>query len=333
MIDPATTYRFQRNTGVSVSTTSIMFPERVSLSLTDPKGRVTTELVTIGEQGPTIGRVRSTGHTITLREPDTITFLLPQAGRLDIRISDADYGLPAGRAMAFRPTERHTFARPDPASGSRAISLDRLVFAAATLQVPMARLRTLSGAAEPSIDAAFARDGTDLSGASGQFLLRMLPLLANDLFPPTPSPLPRRVAQEIEFVVDEQLYNLIGSIADRSASRRIFPAYHRVRQAEEIMHEFSDEPLSMLEIAATLGVSLRSLQLAFEEVHDGVSPRDRLTRIRLDRARRRLLDGAGGVSVTTVAMDCGFYHLGRFAQVYARTFGERPSETLARRRR
>jgi transcriptional regulator GlxA family with amidase domain len=31
-------------------------------------------------------------------------------------------------------------------------------------------------------------------------------------------------------------------------------------------------------------------------------------------------------------MDCGFFHLGRFAQAYARAYGERPSETLARRR-
>jgi transcriptional regulator GlxA family with amidase domain len=132
-------------------------------------------------------------------------------------------------------------------------------------------------------------------------------------------------------LIDEVLCELIGRTVEQPSSRRIFPAFHRVRQAEEMMHAHSDEPLSVLEIANALGVSLRSLQLAFNQVHDSQSPRDVLNRIRLEKARRRLL-AATDEHVTTVALDCGFFHLSRFAQAYARAFGERPSETLARRR-
>ena len=37
-------------------------------------------------------------------------------------------------------------------------------------------------------------------------------------------------------------------------------------------------------------------------------------------------------SVTTVALDCGVAHLGRFAQAHAERFGEKPSGTLTRAR-
>jgi transcriptional regulator GlxA family with amidase domain len=105
----------------------------------------------------------------------------------------------------------------------------------------------------------------------------------------------------------------------------------RVRRAEEMMRSRLDEPLSIADLARDLGLSLRSLQLAFHAVH-GEGPRARLNRIRLDLARARLLRAAPPENVTTIALDCGFTHLGRFSEAYLRTFGERPSDTLARGR-
>jgi AraC-like DNA-binding protein len=55
--------------------------------------------------------------------------------------------------------------------------------------------------------------------------------------------------------------------------------------------------------------------------------------IRLALAYARLADPEPQASVTTVAFDCGFPHLGEFARAYLRHYGERPSETLARARR
>jgi len=53
--------------------------------------------------------------------------------------------------------------------------------------------------------------------------------------------------------------------------------------------------------------------------------------IRLDSAQRALLAAkAGTTTVTTVAMDHGFFQLGRFSADYRRAFGEMPSETLGR---
>lgn len=52
----------------------------------------------------------------------------------------------------------------------------------------------------------------------------------------------------------------------------------------------------------------------------------------MTRARGDLLRPAPGATVTNVAMDCGFSHLGRFSCDYCRHFGESPSETLRRGR-
>ena len=88
----------------------------------------------------------------------------------------------------------------------------------------------------------------------------------------------------------------------------------------------------MAKLAESLGVSLRSLQMAFAAAYGGCSPRAILNRIRPEKARARLLASPQDGQVTTIAMDSGFFHLGRFSQAYARAYGEKPSETLARRR-
>ena len=53
--------------------------------------------------------------------------------------------------------------------------------------------------------------------------------------------------------------------------------------------------------------------------------------IRLESAQRTLLAAKTGVTtVTEVAVDHGFFQLGRFSADYRNAFGELPSETLGR---
>jgi AraC-like DNA-binding protein len=53
----------------------------------------------------------------------------------------------------------------------------------------------------------------------------------------------------------------------------------------------------------------------------------------LERARERLQSAEPTDTVTTIALECGFAHLGRFPTTYRTAFGELPTETLARARR
>jgi transcriptional regulator GlxA family with amidase domain len=92
------------------------------------------------------------------------------------------------------------------------------------------------------------------------------------------------------------------------------------------------EPWSLGGLASTLGLSSRTLnRLTRREA--GVPPMVLLRRVRLEQARSELEAPTPRTSVTNVALDCGFNHLGRFSVDYARRYGEPPSETLRRARR
>lgn len=100
-----------------------------------------------------------------------------------------------------------------------------------------------------------------------------------------------------------------------------------VRRAEAYMREHADAPLRMGDIAEAAGVPVRTLQDAFQRER-ACTPMAYLRALRLDVAHRRLREPQAGTTVAAVALDCGFTHLGRFAQAYAQRFGEAPSATL-----
>jgi AraC family ethanolamine operon transcriptional activator len=53
---------------------------------------------------------------------------------------------------------------------------------------------------------------------------------------------------------------------------------------------------------------------------------------RLWSTRVQLMAGSSGLTVKAAALANGFWHMGEFSNVYKATFGEMPSETLARSR-
>jgi len=91
------------------------------------------------------------------------------------------------------------------------------------------------------------------------------------------------------------------------------------------------EPLTLGRLCEQAGVGARSLQRAFEAKR-GVSPMRYVNERRLAAAHARLSNPCPADTVTSIAFDCGFEHMSRFARAYQRRFGERPSSTLARAR-
>jgi AraC-like DNA-binding protein len=107
------------------------------------------------------------------------------------------------------------------------------------------------------------------------------------------------------------------------------PGRRAVRQALDYMERHLSEPLTMTDVAGHVGVSVRSIQQGF---HDelGVTPMAWLRERRLQRVREELTDAEAGdgVTVTVVAERWGFNHLGSFAVLYRKRWGESPSQTL-----
>jgi AraC-like DNA-binding protein len=101
-----------------------------------------------------------------------------------------------------------------------------------------------------------------------------------------------------------------------------------VREAEHLMRT-GGPSITVSEVAKSLQVSLRSLELGFREARK-MTPTQVHRQIRLNAAREALLNPAASTSVTSVAISCGFPHLARFSSHYHLAFGEAPSQTLRR---
>ncbi|MBT2504085.1 helix-turn-helix transcriptional regulator [Curtobacterium sp. ISL-83] len=91
-----------------------------------------------------------------------------------------------------------------------------------------------------------------------------------------------------------------------------------------------DQPLTVADVAAAVGLSARGLQEGFQRA-TGRTPTAYLRDVRLDYARHDLLRGGpDATTVRGVARRWGFTHLGRLAQSYMERHGEYPSTTLRR---
>lgn len=100
--------------------------------------------------------------------------------------------------------------------------------------------------------------------------------------------------------------------------------------AVEYIEAHFDHPLTIDDVARHSRVSARMLQMSFRKFK-GVTPMSFLKTVRLERARAALQSGAQSRgTVTRVALEHGFAHLGQFAIEYKQRFGESPSETLQR---
>jgi AraC-like DNA-binding protein len=106
-------------------------------------------------------------------------------------------------------------------------------------------------------------------------------------------------------------------------------APRHVRRAEEFMRANAPEPITVADIAAAGGVSIRALQDGFRQFRD-TTPMEALRQLRLDGAYAALCSPEPGDSVTSVALRWGFTHLSRFSISYSDRYRELPSETLRR---
>lgn len=131
-----------------------------------------------------------------------------------------------------------------------------------------------------------------------------------------------------ERIVANKLLTLLASnvlrVVPQAAQGGGFEA---VRQ---FIEEHLTEDISVEQLMAIAKVSERSLYSLFER-QVGLSPRDYVRQRKLERVHARL-QLATARSVTEVALDHGFVHLGRFSEAYRKRFGELPSQTWKRQR-
>jgi transcriptional regulator GlxA family with amidase domain len=110
--------------------------------------------------------------------------------------------------------------------------------------------------------------------------------------------------------------------------RRIGPT--TVRRAHEYIEQHAHEPLTVAQVAAWAGVSVRALQQGFQRSL-GATPHQIIQHTRLERAHRELvMSSADEATVASIGAKWGFAHAGRFASLYHARYNAYPSATLRR---
>ena len=101
-----------------------------------------------------------------------------------------------------------------------------------------------------------------------------------------------------------------------------------VRKARRQVDALPHRQLNVATLVKALDLPEHVVRSAFMQAV-GVAPRIWLRQLRLDQARRAMLRPADArKGVAHIAMENGFYHLGRFAAYYTQTFHELPIETI-----
>ena len=127
------------------------------------------------------------------------------------------------------------------------------------------------------------------------------------------------------FVAKTNAVQTIGPIRQGTVDRR---RQLWLDATAEIERRYA-EPLTVAEVARSIGTSTRQLQRVFDEV-GGRSFRAHVAAVRMDRARRLLLDHGG--TVRSIAAAVGYSQPAQFAKAFRRHHGASPSTYRSRRR-
>ena len=111
------------------------------------------------------------------------------------------------------------------------------------------------------------------------------------------------------------------SVQARSGGR-----HEKCAKAIALMQSHIETPLSMTEIAESVGISSRQLERIFQR-HMQATPKRVYLGMRLQKARDLLLQT--DMRVTEIGLACGFSSHTHFAKCYRRAFGNAPSRDAA----
>jgi len=193
------------------------------------------------------------------------------------------------------------------------------------------RAAALAGRAAGPVEFDPAIDLDTPAGRGLQASLNELMLLAERLGP-SGRLSPLAMADWREALLDHLLNGQRHGLSDaiRTFSGRAERLPRALRAARDHLQDNAGEPLDLAQLACVSGIGIRALQLGFRR-HFGLSISEMLLDMRLASLQARLAQAAPDASITGIAFDLGFTHLGRMAGAYREKFGETPSATLRRR--
>lgn len=125
-----------------------------------------------------------------------------------------------------------------------------------------------------------------------------------------------------------QPHNYSEELQGEAKANKEIPVY--LQRAEVFIREKAQESIDINDIVNSSGVSYSRLYNSFKQQY-GMSPIHYLTSVRMEGARKDILSRESDQAISAIAMEWGFFHLGRFSVNYKKIYGESPSETWSRK--
>ncbi|WP_431324036.1 AraC family transcriptional regulator [Rhizobium sp. YTU87027] len=253
-------------------------------------------------------------------EPETpqwLSIMFPRSGAINVALGREIFeGTPGKLLLAANHEAERFFVRGEPHL-SDVLRLNWTMIVrkfAAILDTPLVGALELS----PVVD---------LSTASGQLIGRLAQTIIvgmRDDGPLLHSPI--AMSNLTDAFADLMLRSIphrFSHLLDKKTS--LIAPWH-VRQAIEYMQVNIARPVSMQTVAEEIGISVRALETGFRAFR-ATTPAAFLRTMRLRAARDDLLDPSNRQSVRDICLKWGFFHFGRFSQLYKAAYGEAPSAT------
>ena len=140
---------------------------------------------------------------------------------------------------------------------------------------------------------------------------------------------PAAIASFEETLLNFLLFGLEHNFRDQLEIRSSAPGPRYVKELEEYMAAHASDPIDMTVLTRMSGLSGATIHRGFRK-YRGYTPMQYLQEERLRLVHLRLLTRSPTESVSKIAMECGFVHMGRFAADYQCRYNEYPSQTIKR---
>ncbi len=141
--------------------------------------------------------------------------------------------------------------------------------------------------------------------------------------------IPAAVASFEHTLLTSMLFGLEHNLSEKTHGETASASLEQVKRIEGYIESHASQSVDMATLARVSGLSGSTIHRAFRK-HRDYTPMQFLQLCRMRLVHQRLLIARPSDSVTKIAMEGGFIHLGRFAVEYRRRFGESPSQTLKR---
>ncbi len=296
-----------------------LFSHVERFDFTNRREHLVVRSLPVGPRRFQVVEITSSGHESMTVEFSRTAIVFPTSGVFRCTVGNTKLQAARGDVAMFGPIRRKTTVDPDGTGIYRSLSII----------LPGSTDHGIYGT-HPSSGLADKEWTLRREARASAPLVAFLEYMFADLASDAPALASSRAFAAAEILLSEYLGQLLPGqvlqdIDNTARSKKL------VNVAREFMVAHYADPISVPDIAKACDAGVRNLQASFKSVV-GLSPRQVLTSIRLERARNVLERAADGASVADAALGAGFFHLGRFSRAYRDAYGELPSETLRKSR-